>query len=130
MKDDENRIAFYWWTVYQDGREESSLPPSNKPIPPPPTEHPKFDYDKLIEESTGLYRDWWIMWKRIHPEWALHPEEPKELIIKPAPRPKPTFKPLSCKRCKHEWIPRTKQPPVSCPKCKSPYWNRNRVKRN
>ena len=29
-----------------------------------------------------------------------------------------------CERCKHEWIPRTKDYPVICPKCKSPYWDR------
>ena len=120
--------AFYSWTVYQDGTEERNFTLSQKPLPPPPIEHPKFDYDKLIEESTGLYRDWWKMWKRIHPEWALYPEAPKEPEIKIPPKPKPTFKPLTCKRCNHEWTPRTKQPPVSCPKCHSPYWNRERKK--
>ncbi len=27
-----------------------------------------YDYDKLIAECDGLYRQWLIMWKRIHPE--------------------------------------------------------------
>jgi len=34
---------------------------------------------------------WWEMWKRIHPEWALYSEKPKEPIIKPAPNPKVTY---------------------------------------
>jgi hypothetical protein len=25
------------------------------------------DYDKLIAESDGLYRQWWMLWKSIHP---------------------------------------------------------------
>ncbi len=85
---------------------------------------PLYDYDKLIAESTGLYRDWWVMWKCNHPEWALIPEQPKEPIIKLPPKPKVTFKPLSCKRCNSTWTPRRKEPPVQCPKCKSPYWSR------
>ena len=91
-------------------------------------EHRKFDYDKLIAESDGLYRQWWILWKRIHPEWALIPEESKEPIIKPPPKTKVTFKKLTCKRCNHTWTPRSKTPPVQCPKCHSPYWNRDRMK--
>jgi Zn finger protein HypA/HybF involved in hydrogenase expression len=36
---------------------------------------------------------------------------------------------LQCKRCSHEWYP--KQPEVRlCPKCKSPYWDRERRKRD
>jgi len=93
-------------------------------------EQPKklYDYDKLIAESDGLYRQWWEMWKRIHPEWALYPEEPKKPIIKTPPKPKETFKPFSCKRCGGSWTPRSKEPPVQCPKCHSPYWNRERKK--
>lgn len=30
---------------------------------------------------------------------------------------------LTCKRCKHNWVPRIPSPAV-CPKCHSPYWNR------
>jgi hypothetical protein len=86
-----------------------------------------YDYDKLIEESTGVYREWWELWKRIHPEWAIVSEEPKETEI-PPPKPKPTFQPLSCKRCRVKWTPRRKELPVQCPKCKSPYWNRERRK--
>jgi hypothetical protein len=56
---------------------------------------PLYDYDKLIAESTGLYRDWWVIWKHKHPEWALHPE--KEPPVKIPPQPK--VPPLSCKRC-------------------------------
>ena len=29
---------------------------------------------------------------------------------------------LKCKRCEHEWLPRTEYPTV-CPNCKSPYWD-------
>lgn len=31
---------------------------------------------------------------------------------------------LQCKRCGHEWSPRSDSPPKVCPKCKSPYWDR------
>jgi hypothetical protein len=30
-----------------------------------------YNYDKFIAESDRIYRQWWIMWKRIHPGWAL-----------------------------------------------------------
>src|SRR6266446_1996075 len=97
MNNDE-REPLLRWTYYNDGT--SDPPPLPKPEPSQePREHPKCDYDKLIAESTGLYRDWWILWKRIHPEWALIPEKPKESVTKPPPKPKPTFKPLTCKRC-------------------------------
>jgi predicted Zn-ribbon and HTH transcriptional regulator len=29
-----------------------------------------------------------------------------------------------CKRCGHEWIPRTDRKPSTCPKCRSAYWDR------
>jgi len=32
-----------------------------------------------------------------------------------------------CERCKHQWMPRTKdETPITCPKCKSAYWNKER----
>lgn len=31
---------------------------------------------------------------------------------------------LTCKKCKHKWIPRKAEIPVVCPKCKNPRWNR------
>jgi len=31
-------------------------------------------------------------------------------------------KPLTCKRCGHEWVPRQVDVRI-CPKCKSPYWD-------
>ena len=31
---------------------------------------------------------------------------------------------LKCKRCKHEWIPRTEKKPEVCPECNSPYWDK------
>jgi len=31
-----------------------------------------------------------------------------------------------CKRCGHEWIPRTDKKPTICPSCKSPYWDSER----
>jgi DNA-directed RNA polymerase subunit RPC12/RpoP len=31
---------------------------------------------------------------------------------------------LTCKRCNHKWIPRTKMP-VACPQCKSRLWNKD-----
>jgi len=30
---------------------------------------------------------------------------------------------LTCKRCRHKWVPRIPNPAV-CPNCHSPYWNR------
>jgi hypothetical protein len=30
-----------------------------------------YNYDKFIVESDRIYRQWWIMGKRIHPRWAL-----------------------------------------------------------
>lgn len=34
---------------------------------------------------------------------------------------------FQCERCKHTWIPRSKdETPTICPKCKSPYWNKPR----
>ncbi len=119
--------AILSWTYYNDGT--SDPPPLPKPEPSQePKEPPKYDYDKLIAESTRLYSIWWKMWKRIHPEWALFPEEPKEPVIKPTPKPRPTFKPLTCKRCNRTWTPRSEEPPVQCPKCHSAYWNREKVK--
>lgn len=32
---------------------------------------------------------------------------------------------LKCKRCNHEWIPRTPEPKY-CPYCKSPSWNKDK----
>jgi predicted Zn-ribbon and HTH transcriptional regulator len=34
---------------------------------------------------------------------------------------------LICKRCYHDWVPRTDNP-TQCPRCKSPYWNKERVR--
>jgi len=84
--------------------------------------HKLYDYDKLIAESDGLYRQWWVMWKRIHPEWAIQ----KVVVDKPQPYAcdKPRISMLNCKRCSHGWTPRSKKKPVQCPKCKSPYWDR------
>jgi len=31
---------------------------------------------------------------------------------------------LKCKKCGHEWLPRTAQDPRECPKCKSRDWNK------
>ncbi len=89
--------------------------------------HPKLDYDKLIAESDGLYREWWLLWKRIHPEWGLVLEKEIEPPCSKVP-PKIPSKQLSCKRCDRTWTPRRKEPPVQCPECKSPYWNRERKK--
>jgi hypothetical protein len=35
---------------------------------------------------------------------------------------------LKCRRCGHEWHPKTNRRPVRCAKCKSPYWDREREK--
>jgi hypothetical protein len=97
---DKNELpALFYWKCYQDGTVETNCPPPKEP--PPSTEPHFYDYDTLIEESDGLYRDWWIMWKRLHPEWALIPE--KELVVISPPQPKPTFKLLTCKRCNSSW---------------------------
>jgi DNA-directed RNA polymerase subunit RPC12/RpoP len=93
-----------------------------------PPKLPLYDYDKLIEESEGLYKQWWIRWKDQHPEWGIQKEEPKEPVITPLLKRKVIFKKLSCKRCKAKWIPRKKQPPIQCPKCKSSYWNKDKKK--
>lgn len=37
---------------------------------------------------------------------------------------------LKCKRCKHEWWPRTPELPEICPNCKSPYWNKPRQRKS
>ncbi len=114
------------WTYYAGATD--SVPPS-KVYPKRSNTPPELlDIDKLIEESTGLYQQWWILFKKNHPDRCLIRKE--EPVIKPPPKPKVTFKPLSCKRCNHTWTPRSKEPPVQCPKCHSPYWNRDRVKRN
>jgi len=84
------------------------------------------DVDKLIEESTGLYMMWWIVFKEKHPDLCLIRE--KEPAIPPLPKPKVTFQDLSRKRCGNTWTPRSNQPPIQCPKCRSPYWNRPRKK--
>lgn len=40
---------------------------------------------------------------------------------------KVTLEGFQCERCKHIWLPRTKDEiPTICPKCKSPYWNKPR----
>jgi hypothetical protein len=127
------------WIHHQDGRVETNFTPSQhvrkqdelaeEPSQEPKEPH-KYHYDKLIAES-GFYGMWWILWKRIHPEWALYPEQPKEPVIKPTPKPKPklTLEKISCRRCNHSWTPRSKEPPVQCSRCHSPYWNRDRVER-
>ena len=33
---------------------------------------------------------------------------------------------LECKRCGHQWIPRSTLLPKVCPKCNSPYWDKER----
>lgn len=35
---------------------------------------------------------------------------------------------LVCKRCGHEWIPRSYKLPTQCPRCHSPYWNTTKWK--
>ena len=35
---------------------------------------------------------------------------------------------LFCKRCFHQWIPRSQELPKVCPHCNSPYWNKERRK--
>lgn len=39
---------------------------------------------------------------------------------------------LKCKRCGYEWTPRSNKLPEVCPnrKCKSPYWNKERVRKD
>jgi rubrerythrin len=38
-------------------------------------------------------------------------------------RPRKKLTVLTCKRCGHQWAPRTKSP-IVCPSCHSPYWNK------
>ncbi len=117
---------FFRWTFYADGTSDPPPLPKSEPSQEPP---PLLDIDKLIAESTGIYALFWETFKKHHPERCLIRENPKP-EIKILPKPKPTFKSLSCKRCSHTWTPRSKTPPVQCPKCHSPYWNRERVKRS
>ena len=35
----------------------------------------------------------------------------------------------TCKRCGHKWVQRILTKPVLCPKCKSPYWDKDRKKK-
>jgi predicted Zn-ribbon and HTH transcriptional regulator len=34
-----------------------------------------------------------------------------------------------CARCQWEWLPRTARRPTICPRCKSPYWDRERERK-
>jgi len=34
-----------------------------------------------------------------------------------------------CARCAWEWLPRTARRPTICPHCKSPYWDRERERK-
>jgi len=34
-----------------------------------------------------------------------------------------------CKRCGHRWANRKAQKPIICPKCKTPYWDKERQKK-
>lgn len=38
-------------------------------------------------------------------------------------RPRKKLTVLTCKRCRHKWVPRMKSP-IVCPACHSPYWNK------
>jgi|GEM_PF-1103522 len=92
-------LYIFRWTYYNDG---TSDPP---PLPKPeqsqePKEPPKYDYNKLIAESDGLYLQWWLLWRDIHPEWGIQKVEP--VAIPPA-KVKPQPKQLSCKRCVQVW---------------------------
>jgi len=40
------------------------------------------------------------------------------------------IKGYKCERCSHEWQPHKKEYPVTCPNCKSPYWDKERRKKN
>lgn len=124
--------SFAYWTYNAKGEViDTNVTPPKDPVDNAeviPNERRLFDYDKLNAESDWPYRAWWILWKRIHPEWALIPEKKPEMPP-PPPKPKVTLKQLSCRRYNHTWTPRSKEPPVQCPKCHSPYWNRERKKR-
>lgn len=51
---------------------------------------------------------------------------PKEGIEKLRRMNDERIEPLSCTRCHHSWIPRSKNIPKVCPSCNSPYWNKER----
>ena len=36
---------------------------------------------------------------------------------------------LKCKRCGYVWHPRNKTIPIRCPDCRTPYWNREKIKK-
>jgi DNA-directed RNA polymerase subunit RPC12/RpoP len=123
--EDNNLPFLFYWRYSTDGTVETNWPGSTRSKEEIVATPELLDIDKLIEESTGIYRIFWETFKRNHPERCIIRDEPK-VVIPPAKAKTPAK--LSCKRCKHEWIPRTKQPPVQCPKCHSPYWNRERKK--
>jgi predicted Zn-ribbon and HTH transcriptional regulator len=33
---------------------------------------------------------------------------------------------LTCKRCGHQWFPRSEAKPAMCPACKNRYWDKER----
>ncbi len=39
------------------------------------------------------------------------------------------FTKLKCKRCNYEWLPRKEELPITCPKCRSPYWQKERIRK-
>lgn len=36
----------------------------------------------------------------------------------------------TCSRCQHVWLIKNKELPMTCPGCRSPYWNRERVRKD
>jgi len=92
-------------------------------------ERPKHNYDKLIEESVGIYKWYWINFKRLHPERGIQKDPVDNAEVIPYDYNKKIKLPeLECLRCGSKWISRKKKKPVQCPKCKSPYWNEERKK--
>jgi len=53
------------------------------------------------------------------------PEEKAEISIK-----KTSVSVLECLRCGHTWYPRSFIKPKVCPKCSSPYWNKEKTRKN
>jgi len=40
------------------------------------------------------------------------------------------IKKCKCKKCNHEWYPRSEKTPVQCPACKNPNWNKDEKKKS
>jgi len=50
----------------------------------------------------------------------------KNLYAWPIVNIKERIRMFKCKRCGHQWLPRSKKKPKACPACKSYHWDKNK----